>query len=126
MASWLRCPTAAMSRPRGVAGYVPTPRPEPVPRRHCLLVHRSPRHAIPEVDRWIHHNQSASRIVSPAQSNKMSTSFRHSDLGELKGVLQHGTAQFLGLKYATLRNRLAAAELAESYGPGPTDATKYG
>ncbi|KAH8732619.1 carboxylesterase-like protein [Phaeosphaeriaceae sp. PMI808] len=51
---------------------------------------------------------------------------KHPKLGELHGNLVNGTAQFLGLKYATLENRLAAAKMINSYGPGPTDATKYG
>jgi hypothetical protein len=55
----------------------------------------------------------------------MSASLQHRELGELKGNIVDGTAQFLGLKYATLKDRLAAAELL-SNGRGPTDATKYG
>jgi hypothetical protein len=56
----------------------------------------------------------------------MSTSLQHSELGELKGNIIDGVAQFLGLKYATLKNRLATAELLSNYGQEPTDATKYG
>jgi hypothetical protein len=56
----------------------------------------------------------------------MSTSLQHTKLGELKGNIADGTAQFLGLKYATLKDRLATAELIDHYGSGPTDATKFG
>jgi hypothetical protein len=56
----------------------------------------------------------------------MSTALQHSELGELKGNLVDGAAQFLGLKYATLKNRLATADLISNYGQGTTDATKYG
>ncbi|KAF2028141.1 carboxylesteras-like protein [Setomelanomma holmii] len=56
----------------------------------------------------------------------MSNLLRHPNLGELKANLQDSTAQFLGLKYATLKDRFAASELIDSYGPGPTDATRYG
>jgi len=56
----------------------------------------------------------------------MSASLKHAELGELKGNVVDGTAQFLGLKYATLKNRLAPAELVDSYESGSTDASKYG
>ncbi|KAF1842781.1 alpha/beta-hydrolase [Cucurbitaria berberidis CBS 394.84] len=56
----------------------------------------------------------------------MSANFQHSSLGELKGNVGDGTVQFLGLKYANLKNRLAAAELVEGYGSGAIDASKYG
>jgi hypothetical protein len=50
----------------------------------------------------------------------------HPHLGELKGNSVDGAVQFLGLKYATLKNRLATAELVDSYDSGTTDATRYG
>ncbi|KAH4057476.1 hypothetical protein HBI24_137270 [Parastagonospora nodorum] len=56
----------------------------------------------------------------------MSTTLKHGSLGELKGNIKDGVAEFLGLKYATLKDRFASAELLDRYGPGPTDATKYG
>jgi hypothetical protein len=56
----------------------------------------------------------------------MSTSLQHSELGGLKGNIIDGIVQFLGLKYATLKDRLASAELLSNYGREPTDATKYG
>jgi carboxylesterase type B len=56
----------------------------------------------------------------------MSTTLEHDSLGELKGNTKDGVAEFLGLKYATLKDRFASAELLDRYGPGPTDATKYG
>ncbi|KAF1830650.1 alpha/beta-hydrolase [Decorospora gaudefroyi] len=56
----------------------------------------------------------------------MSATFQHAHLGELKGNTVQGAVQFLGLKYASLKNRLATAELVDSYASGSTDATKYG
>lgn len=56
----------------------------------------------------------------------MSASLQHNYLGELKGTTVDGVAQFLGLKYANIKDRLAPAVVNKSYGPGPTDATKYG
>lgn len=56
----------------------------------------------------------------------MSTTLKHANLGNLKGNIVNGTAQFLGLKYAKLKNRLATAEIVETYDTGVTDATKYG
>ncbi|KAF2750997.1 carboxylesteras-like protein [Sporormia fimetaria CBS 119925] len=55
----------------------------------------------------------------------MST-FVHPELGELKGLNTDGTVQFRGLKYGSLRNRFASAELFTDFGAGPTDATRYG
>ena len=56
----------------------------------------------------------------------MAATLKHTQLGELKGNSVDGTVQFLGLKYASLKNRLATAEIVNSYGSGITDATKYG
>lgn len=56
----------------------------------------------------------------------MTTTFKHADLGELKGNVVDGTAQFLGLKYASLENRFAAPQLVTTYGSGAVDASKYG
>lgn len=56
----------------------------------------------------------------------MSVSVKHDTLGTIKGNVVDETAQFLGLKYASLTNRFAPPELIQSYGPHPTDATKYG
>jgi carboxylesterase type B len=55
----------------------------------------------------------------------MSVTFKHAPLGDLKGNSVDGAVQFLGLKYASLKNRFAPAELIESYGGG-ADATKFG
>ncbi|KAF2270515.1 alpha/beta-hydrolase [Lojkania enalia] len=51
---------------------------------------------------------------------------KHGELGELKGNVIDGTAQFLGLKYASLENRFAQPQLVTNYGAGPVDASKYG
>lgn len=54
----------------------------------------------------------------------MSVTIKHASLGEIKGNFTNGTAQFLGLKYASLVDRLATADLINSYDSGITDATK--
>ncbi|KAF2791847.1 para-nitrobenzyl esterase [Melanomma pulvis-pyrius CBS 109.77] len=56
----------------------------------------------------------------------MATTFKHADLGELKGKVVNGTVQFLGLKYASLKDRLAPPELVTTYGSTSTDASNYG
>jgi hypothetical protein len=74
----------------------------------------------------IHRRNSSQLGAIPTFVTKaMSASSQHRELGELKSNIVDGTAQFLGLKYATLKNRLAPAQLSK-YGRGPTDATKYG
>lgn len=47
-------------------------------------------------------------------------------LGEIRGKITNGVSQFLGIKYATLKNRLADAELVERRAGGVLDATKDG
>lgn len=47
-------------------------------------------------------------------------------LGEIRGKTTNGVTQFLGIKYATLKNRLADAELVERRAGGVLDATKDG
>jgi hypothetical protein len=56
----------------------------------------------------------------------MSATLKHQNLGELEGKAVDGAVQFLGLKYASLKDRLAAPHLVDSYGSGTTDATKFG
>ncbi|CAO2656511.1 Nn.00g053140.m01.CDS01 [Neocucurbitaria sp. VM-36] len=56
----------------------------------------------------------------------MSTTLKHPNLGELKGNVDDGTVQFLGLKYAKLQDRFATAEIIDNYGSGAIDASKYG
>jgi transcriptional regulator of acetoin/glycerol metabolism len=56
----------------------------------------------------------------------MSISIQHLELGEVRGNVADGTAQFLGLKYASIQNRLATAELIGKNGTGFTNATIYG
>lgn len=62
----------------------------------------------------------------PPTVSSMATTLQHAELGEIRGNTVDGVVQFLGLKYATLKDRLASPELLDSYGPGPTDATKFG
>lgn len=56
----------------------------------------------------------------------MVTTLKHSTLGNVKGNKGDQVVQFLGLKYATLKDRLATAQLLGSYGFDGVDATKYG
>lgn len=56
----------------------------------------------------------------------MSATFNHAHLGELRGKAVDSAVQFLGLKYASLKDRFATAELVDSYESGSTDATKFG
>lgn len=56
----------------------------------------------------------------------MSATFKHAALGELEGNKVDGSIQFLGLKYASIKDRFAPPELVSDYGSGSTDATKFG
>lgn len=55
----------------------------------------------------------------------MTSTLKSASLGEIRGRDDNGVIQYSGIKYATLKNRLADAELAESNG-GVLDATKDG
>jgi carboxylesterase type B len=55
----------------------------------------------------------------------MATTFKHTDLGEVKGNIRGGTAQFLGLQYASLEDRFAPPQLRTKYGAS-IDASKFG
>ncbi|KAF2502672.1 carboxylesteras-like protein [Lophium mytilinum] len=50
----------------------------------------------------------------------------HRDIGTIKGIRSAGVAQFLGVKYAALADRLAPPTLVTSYAADPIDATTYG
>lgn len=56
----------------------------------------------------------------------MADVFKHPILGELKPKNANGVKQFLGLKYASIKNRLAVPELYTPAGPGIIDATQHG
>ena len=56
----------------------------------------------------------------------MTSTLKSASLGEIRGKVEDGVIQYLGIKYGTLKNRLADAELAESHGRGVLDATKDG
>jgi hypothetical protein len=60
------------------------------------------------------------------KGTEMSTVFEHADLGGIRGKVVDGTVQFLGLKYASLKDRLALPQLVTRYGAGTIDASKYG
>jgi carboxylesterase type B len=47
-------------------------------------------------------------------------------LGEIRGKTENGVTQYLGIKYANLKNRLADAELIEKSFEAVTDATNDG
>ncbi|PYH96620.1 carboxylesterase [Aspergillus ellipticus CBS 707.79] len=47
-------------------------------------------------------------------------------LGEVRGRANNGVAQFLGIKYATLKDRFADAELVQRHGEDVLDGTKDG
>jgi len=51
---------------------------------------------------------------------------RTTSLGEIRGKTADGVTQYLGVKYASLRNRLADAELVETREGDILDATKDG
>ena len=50
---------------------------------------------------------------------------QHPVLGEVTGNEKGGVTQYLGIKYASLKERFAAPELMEKYEDG-VDATRYG
>jgi carboxylesterase type B len=57
----------------------------------------------------------------------MTSTLQHPTLGEITGTVKDGVVQFLGIKYATLENRLAVpVPLFKNDGRGPIDATKFG
>ena len=56
----------------------------------------------------------------------MAATFTHPTLGQVQGNQRDGVAQFLGLRYASIRDRFAPPELVDSYGSGDIDATKFG
>lgn len=59
---------------------------------------------------------------------KMTAKITTSALGEIQGRVVDGVVHYLGIQYATLKNRLADAELVTSRpaGSGVLDATKDG
>jgi carboxylesterase type B len=57
----------------------------------------------------------------------MSAHLKHQKLGQIQGKQGDGVVQFLGIKYATVKDRFAGSELVE-YGNGESviDATNLG
>ncbi len=57
----------------------------------------------------------------------MSARLKHQNLGQIQGKQGDGVIQFLGIKYATVKDRFAGSELVE-YGNGESviDATNLG
>ena len=57
----------------------------------------------------------------------MAAQIKHQKLGQIQGRLGDGVVQFLGIKYATLKDRFAGSELVEYDGAQSViDATKLG
>lgn len=55
------------------------------------------------------------------------TTLQHPSLGQIRGKLADGVAQYLGIKYASLKHRFGAPELYDgSDAPGGIDSTKLG
>lgn len=49
----------------------------------------------------------------------------HPSIGSIKGLDGDGVVQFLGVQYATLKDRLAEAQVKTAY-ESPVDATVHG
>ena len=56
----------------------------------------------------------------------MTTVLKTSSLGEIRGRTTDGVTKYLGIQYATLKNRFADAELVESRSGDVLDATNDG
>ena len=58
----------------------------------------------------------------------MSSILHHPSLGDIQGKLKNNIIQFLGIKYATLKDRFAEPQLARENDTTNEvlDATKYG
>lgn len=56
----------------------------------------------------------------------MAATFTHPTLGELRPKLADGVEQFLGLKYASIENRLSPPKLYKKDIEGAIDATNFG
>ena len=61
-----------------------------------------------------------------SQGTNMATTLKTASLGEIQGKDANSVTQYLGIKYATLRNRLAGAELVRSRDGNTLDATRDG
>jgi carboxylesterase type B len=46
--------------------------------------------------------------------------------GEFRGKKKHGCTQYLGIKYASLKDQLAIPEMVKKYGSEVIDATEFG
>lgn len=56
----------------------------------------------------------------------MAATLKTTSLGEIRGKDANGATQYLGIKYATLKNRFADAELIKSREVDVLDATRDG
>lgn len=60
------------------------------------------------------------------QATTMAALLNTTALGKVQGTTKDGVTQYLGIKYATLKNRLADAELIAERDGDVLDATKDG
>lgn len=65
-------------------------------------------------------NQSSATIIS-TMSTVLKTRF-----GEFRGKNGNGVVQYLGIKYAALKDQLSIPEMIDSYGSDVVDATVFG
>jgi carboxylesterase type B len=56
----------------------------------------------------------------------MTERIQHPLIGTVVGKAENGVAQFLGLKYASLTDRLSAPQICSNYSNVEIDATKIG
>ena len=64
-------------------------------------------------------------LIKSHLSHNMGETFKHPEIGEVKYATKEGVQQFLGIQYATIKDRFAPAVLREYNGEG-VDATKIG
>lgn len=50
---------------------------------------------------------------------------QHPSIGDIEGLDGDGVYQFLGVQYATVKDRLAESQVKTAY-EGPVDATRHG
>lgn len=56
----------------------------------------------------------------------MPYSFKHPKLGQIQGNSKNDVVQFLGIKYASIKDRFAPSEVFDHSGTGVIEATKPG
>ena len=56
----------------------------------------------------------------------MDTDAKRTSFGEFKGKKLDSVIQYLGIKYANLKDRLSVPEMVKDYGIEVVDTTKFG